>query len=152
MNINAIVHHFGDYFTRKWRIREFSKNHEWRNATWFFLSCFPEFVRVSTSPKFRGCKVFTQFPNTSPSGKRVDSDDPFPRIVLRSPVKTLPSERRSVHGSPPKTRNGHLETVSWNYPPLPLKPDVVTLFHCFTAFLELLKHSQRKAFKTLEVR
>jgi hypothetical protein len=33
-------------------------------------------------PTFRGCKVFAQFPNTSPSGKRVDSDDPVPRINL----------------------------------------------------------------------
>jgi hypothetical protein len=50
-------------------------------------------------PTFRGCKVFAQFPNTSPSGKRVDSDGPIPRIDLEFWWKTSPSERRSGHAS-----------------------------------------------------
>jgi hypothetical protein len=132
MNRNAILHHFGDYFTRKWRIREFSKNHERRNTTWFFLSCFPEFVRVSISPKFRGCKVFIQFPNTSPSGKRVDSDDPFPRIILRIPVKTSPSERRSVHAPLKRTTvilRQFLETTPSS--PKARRGNFISLFHRF---------------------
>jgi hypothetical protein len=51
------------------------------------------------NPTFRGCKDFTKFPNTSPSGKRVDSDDPFPRQLLNLDKKTSPSERRSGHAS-----------------------------------------------------
>jgi hypothetical protein len=38
---------------------------------------------------FRGWTVFDQFPNTSPSGKRVDSDDPIPRIKPRISVKNV---------------------------------------------------------------
>jgi hypothetical protein len=36
------------------------------------------------NPTFRGWQGFTEFPNTSPSGKRVDSDDPFPRKPTNS--------------------------------------------------------------------
>jgi hypothetical protein len=49
---------------------------------------------------------FPEFSNTSPSGKRVDSDDPIPRTFQNFSQKTSPSERRRGHVSP-----GNLATV-----------------------------------------
>jgi hypothetical protein len=46
-----------------------------------FLSwgTFTNIFTNSATPTFWGWKLFPQFPNTSPSGKQVDSDDPFPQ-------------------------------------------------------------------------
>jgi hypothetical protein len=44
----------------------------------------------SVIPTFRGLKVFVQFPNTSPSGKRVDSDYSLARKIPNSGKKRHP--------------------------------------------------------------
>jgi hypothetical protein len=63
---------------------------------------------------------FPEFPNTGPSGKRVDSDDPIPRIFQKFSKKTSPSERRRGHASPRNPRTVWSRQVSWNYPSPPL--------------------------------
>jgi hypothetical protein len=71
------------------------------------------------SPTLRGWQGFTKFPNTSPSGKRVDSDDPFPRKPLNLGKKCHP-QSVGVDTRPPEPHNGRIEVVSWNYAhPLP---------------------------------
>jgi hypothetical protein len=75
-------------------------------------TCFKNFVKLSVSR----VTSFTEFPNTSPSGKRVDSDDPIPRILHKFSKKTSPSERRRGHASPRKPRTVKSRRVSRNYP------------------------------------
>jgi hypothetical protein len=56
---------------------------------------FMNFIKLGVS-RVTG---FPDFPNTSPSGKRVDSDNPIPRKSKNFSKKTSPSERRSGHVS-----------------------------------------------------
>jgi hypothetical protein len=63
---------------------------------------FMNFVKLDVS-RVTG---FPEFPNTSPSGKRVDSDDPIPRKPSNLSKKTSPSERWSGHAS-----SGNLATI-----------------------------------------
>jgi hypothetical protein len=51
--------------------------------------------RTSLNSTFRGWRVFSEFPNTSPSGKRVDSDDPIPQTFRKFSKKRHP---RNVGG------------------------------------------------------
>jgi hypothetical protein len=46
------------------------------------------YLRIRQLWRFEG-ERFAKFPNTSPSGKRVDSDDPFPRIISWILVKNV---------------------------------------------------------------
>jgi hypothetical protein len=46
--------------------------------------------RILANPTFRGCKVFAQFPNTRPSGKRVDSEDLIPQKLSNAGKKRHP--------------------------------------------------------------
>jgi hypothetical protein len=61
----------------------------------FLKTYFTNFVKLDVS-RVTG---FPEFPNTSPSGKRVDSDDPISRKSQNFSKKTSPSERRSRHAS-----------------------------------------------------
>jgi hypothetical protein len=54
-------------------------------------TCLENFVKLNVS-RVTG---FPEFPNTSPSGKRVDSDDPIPRILRKFSKKRHP---RNVGG------------------------------------------------------
>jgi hypothetical protein len=65
---------------------------------------------------FWGWTVFAQFPNTRPSGKRVDSDDPIPQIKPRILVKNVTLRTLEWTHVPLKTRNGHIEAVPRGYP------------------------------------
>jgi hypothetical protein len=98
----------------------FLKKYKSEIFTCLFPTCFHEFVGVQTYPKFLGCKVFTQFPNTSPSGERVDSDDSFPQKTFRISVKMSPLERQSVHASPWNAQRSSRDTF-WKLP-LPPSP------------------------------
>jgi hypothetical protein len=60
-------------------------------------TCFMNFG----NPTFWGCKTFTQFLNTSPSGKRFDSDDPVPQKLLNFGKKHHPQNVR-VDTRPPE--------------------------------------------------
>jgi hypothetical protein len=77
---------------------------------------FHEFRQTRRS---EGDKFFPEFPNTSPSGKRVDFDDPIRPKTLKFSKKTSPSKRQSGHAS-----SGNLATVGsrrvLEMPPLPL--------------------------------
>jgi hypothetical protein len=68
-----------------------------------------------------GCYMtdFSEFPNTSPSGKRVDSDDPIPRKSLNFSKKRHP---RNVGGDtrPPETSQRSNRGVFTELPPSPL--------------------------------
>jgi hypothetical protein len=81
-------------FTRNSQIQLLFSHIIWKLISW-----------NPANPTFRGCKVFPEFPNTSLSGKRVDSDDPIPRNFWIL-VKTSPSGRRSGH-----TSSGNFATV-----------------------------------------
>jgi hypothetical protein len=61
-------------------------------------TCFMNF----DNPTFRGWQSSSKFPNTSPSGKRVDSDDPFPRKPLNLGKKRHPRSV-GVDTRPPET-------------------------------------------------
>jgi hypothetical protein len=49
-----------------------------------------EFLRFRQIRPSVGVRFSLEFPNTSPSGKRVDSDDPFPRKLLNFGEKRHP--------------------------------------------------------------
>jgi hypothetical protein len=66
----------------------------------------------------RGWRFFPEFPNTSPSGKQVDSDDPIPRKLLNFSKKPHPRnvgvDTRPLETSQRSNRGGFLK--------LPLSP------------------------------
>jgi hypothetical protein len=66
-------------FTRNSQIQLLFSHIIWKLISW-----------NPANPTLRGCKVFPEFPNTSPSGKRVDSDDPIPRKLSNSGKKRHP--------------------------------------------------------------
>jgi hypothetical protein len=66
-------------FTRRSLIQMSFSDITWKLISW-----------TSANPTFWGWKVFPEFPNTSPSGKRVDPDDLFPRKLLNSGKKCHP--------------------------------------------------------------
>jgi hypothetical protein len=76
--------------------------------------------RTLLSPDVSRVTGFPEFPNTSPSGKRVDSDDRIPRIFRKFSKKTSPSERRREHASPGNPKTVKSRQVSRNYPSPPL--------------------------------
>jgi hypothetical protein len=65
-------------------------------------------------------KVFAQFPNTSPSGKRVDSDNPIPRIKSQILVKNVTLEMSEWRRVPPKNHNGHIKVFLETTPLTPI--------------------------------
>jgi hypothetical protein len=77
---------------------------------------------------------FPKFPNTSPSGKRVDSDDPIPQIFRKFSKKRHP---RNVGGD--TRRPGTLERLDrGRFAELPLPAPInrrLPLLKNFTAFL-----------------
>jgi hypothetical protein len=75
------------------------------------------FHEICQTRRFEG---FPEFPNTSPSGKRVDSDDPIPRKLWNS-VKNVTLETSEWTRVLRKFLNGRIEVSSWNYPPRPYK-------------------------------
>jgi hypothetical protein len=81
--------------SRTSHIREFEASQvprfrkSWIPCPW--KTCFENFVKLNVS-RVTG---FPEFPNTSPSGKRVDSDDPIPRIRRKFSKKCHP---RNVGG------------------------------------------------------
>jgi hypothetical protein len=79
-------------------------------------TCITNFISLDVS-RVTG---FHEFPNTSPSGKRVDSDDPIPRTFrnFSKNVTLGTSEGTRVTREP---RNGRIEARSQNYP-APLTP------------------------------
>jgi hypothetical protein len=81
-------------------------------------TCFMNFG----NPTFRGWQGFTEFPNISPSGKWVDSDDPFPRKPtnsgkLKNVTLGMLEWTRVLHNS----RNSRIEARSWECPLFPYK-------------------------------
>jgi hypothetical protein len=53
-------------------------------------NCLESLFMNFDNPTFRGWHGFTKFPNTSPSRKRVDSDDPYPWKPLNFGKKRHP--------------------------------------------------------------
>jgi hypothetical protein len=123
------------------RLANFPRNHENEHFAWSFPAHPSEFARIVGPLKFRGWKVFTQFPITSPSGKRVDSDDPFPWKNSWIVVKKSPSERRSIHvslsGVATVVSRHLLETT-----PYPLQIETpFTISHLLWSFLPFRIHN-----------
>jgi hypothetical protein len=79
---------------------------------------------------------FPEFPNTSPSGKRVDSDDPIPRTFQNFSKKRHPRNVEGTHVIR-KPRNGRIEARSQNYPPCPYKytASAVKIFSPLSCFV-----------------
>jgi hypothetical protein len=106
--------------SRTSRIREFEASQvpgfreSWVSCSW--KTCLKNFVKLSVS-RVTGSP---EFPNTSPSRKRVDSDDPIPRTFRKFSKKTSPSEHRRGHASPGNPRTVRSRRVSRNYPSTPL--------------------------------
>jgi hypothetical protein len=77
-------------------------------------TCITNFINLDVS-RVTG---FPEFPSTSPSGKRVDSDDPIPRTFrnFSKNVTLGTSEGTRVTRKP---RNGRIEARLQNYPPPP---------------------------------
>jgi hypothetical protein len=94
------------------------------------------------SPTLRGWQGFTKLPNSSPSGKRVDYDDPFPQkpLNLGKNFTLRASEWTRVLR---KIRNSRIEVGSWNYPLGPMNREVHTIdiFHWPLVFSELFSPS-----------
>jgi hypothetical protein len=91
---------------------------------------------------------FTEFPNTSPSGKWVDSDNPFPQTLLNIGKKTSHLERRSEHASSEKLATVEsrrfLETTPPPIAPINSEVRTVKFFDRPLAFSELLPTSSHK--------
>jgi hypothetical protein len=90
----------------------------WRWSTNLFTN--------SANPTFWGCKVFAQFPNTSPSGKRVDSDDLIPRKLSYSGRKCHP-QNVEVDTCPPKNSQRSYRGSFLKLPPTPKNRELVPL-------------------------
>jgi hypothetical protein len=99
-------------FTRRSQIRLSFSHITWKLISW-----------NSTNPTFRGCEVFPEFPNTSPSGKRVDSDNLIPQKLLNSGKNVTLGTSEWTHVFR-KTRNGRIEETSWNYPLAPINREL----------------------------
>jgi hypothetical protein len=78
-------------------------------------TCFMNFDNST----FRGCKCFIELPNTSPSGKWVDSDDPFPRKLSNFGKKCHP-RNVGVHMCPPENSQRSNRGDFLKLPPLAL--------------------------------
>jgi hypothetical protein len=76
--------------------------------------------RTLSNPDVSSVTGFPEFPNTSPSGKRVDSGDPIPQIFRKFSKKTSPSKRWRGHASPGNPKTVKSRQVSRNYPSSPL--------------------------------
>jgi hypothetical protein len=66
------------------------------------------YSRIRQIRRFEGVRFLPKFPNTSPSGKRVDSDDPIPRKTSRILVKHVTLGTSEWTHVPQKIRNGHI--------------------------------------------
>jgi hypothetical protein len=78
-------------------------------------TCFMNF----DTPTLRGWRDFTEFPNNSPSGKRVDSDDPFPRKPLNLGKKCHP-RNVGVDTRPPEISQRSNRGGFLKLPPAPI--------------------------------
>jgi hypothetical protein len=85
------------------------------SPTAILRTCFMNF----DSPTLRGWQGFTKFPNTSPSGKRVDSDDPFPRKPFNLGKKRHP-QSVGVDTGPPETSQQSNRGGFLKLPPSPI--------------------------------
>jgi hypothetical protein len=116
-------------FTQRSLIRLSFSDITWKLISW-----------TSANSTFRGWKVFPEFPNTSPSGKRVDSDDLFPRKLLNSGKKRHPRNVR-VDTRPPENSQRSNRGEFLKLPPLAPINRELSLWTFFTAspfFSELL--------------
>jgi hypothetical protein len=75
---------------------------------------------ISSNPTFRRWKIFPEFPNTSPSGKRVDSDNPNPQN-FRILVKKCHPRNVGVDTRPPGTSQRSNRGGFLKLPPHPYK-------------------------------
>jgi hypothetical protein len=98
-------------------------------------TCFMNFDNST----FRGCKCFIELPNTSPSGKWVDSDDPFPRKLSNFGKKCHP-RNVGVDTCPPENSQRSNRGDFLKLPPLALinrGVHTVKFFYRALAFSEL---------------
>jgi hypothetical protein len=95
----------------------------------FLKTHFTNFINVDVSR----VTDFSEFPNTSPSGKRDDSDDPIPRKSLNFSNKRHP---RNVGGDthPPEISQQSNRGVFAELPPLAPINRGLSLLKFFTAF------------------
>jgi hypothetical protein len=97
-------------------------------------TCITNFINLDVS-RVTG---FHEFPNTSPSGKRVDSDDPIPRTFQNFSKKVTLGTSEGTRVTR-KHRNSRIEARSQNYyPPAPINRrlpllNFFSLLFCFVA-------------------
>jgi hypothetical protein len=68
--------------------------------------------RIQLIRCFEGVRFLPNPPNTSPAGKRVESDDPIPRIKSRILVKNVTLGTSEWTRVPRKNHNGQIEIFS----------------------------------------
>jgi hypothetical protein len=102
------------------------------HITWKLISWNP------VNPTFRGCKIFPEFPNTSPSGKRVDSDNSIPQKLSDSGKKRHPRnigvDKRPPGISQRSNRGGFLKLPPHPYKYIALTVKISSLPRFFQTF------------------
>jgi hypothetical protein len=114
------------------------------------LDVFTNIFMNSATLIFRGWKVFAQFPNTSPSGKRVVFDDLFPWTIFRISVKNVTLGTSEWTRVPPwkcakVISRRFLESTPLS--PYKCRVGTVTSFHRSISFFESFKHFRGRTFR-----